>query len=350
MSYLQAIPNDGKTDEQRYNEFMQYMVKDGVIEKALEAEDYDGEYPGTIQEHIAADLTTIGMMYDPEDKKVVAERHRAITIRNGIDSEVRGLCKSLDDTITYELSEDDLKAIKELELKDDEIEDKVFVRPFCLYQLDIKHLYNKELTALPEDPVVFAKLALEHEMDCTYEDSEDEDWVDDGEDDDSENDEDDLEEEGEDEDEDEEEKATGPKGKGKGKAAAESTAEEDNDEEEKHVHGENCCHGQDIEDLDDALPFDEDEVTVNLASDGLKLLGEHKDKIVAMLEKITGVKIDSFKSYHFPGRHYVVAWVGDFAIYGVRISYPMLVDDSDDEFEDDSDDDSDDGEGSSGSK
>ncbi|KAJ2754341.1 hypothetical protein H4S06_003597, partial [Coemansia sp. BCRC 34490] len=52
MSYLQAIAKDGKTDEQRYDEFTEYMFKDGVIEKALEAEDYDGEYPGIIQEKI----------------------------------------------------------------------------------------------------------------------------------------------------------------------------------------------------------------------------------------------------------------------------------------------------------
>ncbi|KAJ2557514.1 hypothetical protein EV175_001307, partial [Coemansia sp. RSA 1933] len=178
MSYLQAIPTDGKTDEQRYDEFMKYLLTDGVIEKALESEDYDGEYPGLIQEKIAADMTTVGLAYDPEDKKAAIERHRAMAIRNSIDAEVRGLCKSLDDTITYELSEEDLEAIKENELEDDEIEDKIFLRPFCLYQLDIKHLYKKELAALPEDPVVFAKMALEHEMDCTYEDSEDEDWND----------------------------------------------------------------------------------------------------------------------------------------------------------------------------
>ncbi|KAJ2815131.1 hypothetical protein GGI24_006155, partial [Coemansia furcata] len=52
--------------------------------------------------------------------------------------------------------------------------------------------------------------------------------------------------------------------------------------------------------------------------------------------------IDSFKSYHFPGRHYVVAWLKDFGVFGVRISYPMLVNDSDDEDEDDEEEDEDD--------
>ncbi|KAJ2398829.1 hypothetical protein GGI23_003010 [Coemansia sp. RSA 2559] len=332
MSYLQAIPSDGKTDEQRYDEFMKYLLKDGVVEKVLESDDYDGEYPGLIQEKIAADVTTVGLAYDPEDKKAAIERHRAMIIRNGIDAEIRGLCKSLDGTITYELSEDDLKAIKEHELEEDEIEDKVFLRPFCLYQLDIKHMYNRELTALPEDPVVFAKMALEHEMDCTYEDSEDEDWADDDSEDDSEDEDSELDEE--EEEEEEEEDAADSKGKGKGKAAVAADDEEEEEEEEEHVHGENCSHEHEIAGLDDALPFDENEVSINPASDGLKLLGEHKEKIVGILEKVTGLKIDSFKSYHFPGRHYVVAWVGDFAIYGIRISYPMLIDDSDEEDED----------------
>ncbi|KAJ2842869.1 hypothetical protein GGI22_007406 [Coemansia erecta] len=191
-------------------------------------------------------------------------------------------------------------------------------------------MYNRDLTALPEDPVVFAKMALEHEMDCTYEDSEDEDWADDDSEDDSEDEDSELDEE---EEEEEEEDAADSKGKGKGKAAVAADDEEE-EEEEEHVHGENCSHEHEVVDLDDALPFDENEVSINPASDGLKLLGEHKEKIVGILEKVTGLKIDSFKSYHFPGRHYVVAWVGDFAIYGIRISYPMLIDDSDEEDED----------------
>ncbi|KAJ2521199.1 hypothetical protein H4217_001535 [Coemansia sp. RSA 1939] len=347
MSYLQAIAKDGKTDEQRYDEFTEYMFKDGVIEKALEAEDYDGEYPGIIQEKIAADMTTVGMAYDPNDKTASVERHRAMTLRNGIDKEVRGLCKSLDGMISYELSEEDVKAIKELELKEDEIEDKIFVRPFCLYQIDVKHMYKKDLQALPEDPVVFAKLALEHEMDCTYEDSDDEDWVDDGEDEDEdESDDDDDEESGSggsdsDEAEDEKKAVEDAGSKGKGKAAADED-EEHEEEEHEHEHGEHCSHSHDIVDIDEELPFDESEVSVNAASDGLKLLGEHKDKVVEMLENTTGLSIDSFKSYHFPGRHYIVAWVGDFAVYGIRISYPMLIDDSDAEDASDDEDEDDD--------
>ncbi|KAJ2541267.1 hypothetical protein EV175_006157, partial [Coemansia sp. RSA 1933] len=177
------------------------------------------------------------------------------------------------------------------------------------------------------------------------EDSEDDD--EDSEDDDEDSEDDD--EDSEDDDVEEEDEDT-VDSKGKGKAVAEDDKEEDEEEEEddeEHVHGENCSHGHDIVDLDDALPFDEDEVSVNPATDGLKLLGEHKDKIVEMLEKVTGLKIDSFKSYHFPGRHYVVAWVGDFAIYGLRISYPMLINDSDDDDEEEEDDEA---EGSSSSK
>ncbi|KAJ1890872.1 hypothetical protein LPJ66_007239 [Kickxella alabastrina] len=180
MSYLQAIPADGKTDEQRYDEFISYMFEEGVIEKALE-NDYDGEYQGLIQEKIAADLSPIGMVYDPEDKELSAARHRAMLVRAGIDGEVRELCKSLDDNIKYDLSEEDLATIKELELTEEEIEDNIIVRPFCLYEVDISHMYKKEFKDLPENAVDFAKITLEHEMDCAYEDSEDEgddDWED----------------------------------------------------------------------------------------------------------------------------------------------------------------------------
>ncbi|KAJ2760706.1 hypothetical protein H4S06_001590, partial [Coemansia sp. BCRC 34490] len=141
-----------------------------------------------------------------------------------------------------------------------------------------------------------------------------------------------------------EEKAVGAAGsKGKGKAAADEDEEHEEEEHEhEHEHGEHCSHSHDIVDIDEELPFDESEVSVNAASDGLKLLGEHKDKVVAMLEKTTGLSIDSFKSYHFPGRHYIVAWVGDFAVYGIRISYPMLIDDSDaEDASDDEDEDED---------
>ncbi|KAJ1986240.1 hypothetical protein GGI25_006376 [Coemansia spiralis] len=328
MSYLQVIPSDGKTDEQRYDEFLEYMFKEGVIEKALEA-DYDGEYAGVIQEKIAADMSPMGLVYDPEDKGLLVERHRAMTIRVGIDDEVRSLCKSLDNQIKYELSEEDLKAIKELELADDEVEDEIFLRPFCLYQVDLKHVYKKDLSALPENPAEFAKLALEHEMDCNYEDSDDDgDWEDDEEEDD-----DDDEDDEDDDEEEEEENATDSKGKGKAAAAA----NDDDEDEEEHVHGENCNHDHDVVDLNNELPFDESEVTVNAADDGLKLLKEHKDKIAEMLEKVTGCKIDEFKTYHIPGRHYVVAWLKGFGIYGVRISYPMLINDTDDEFEDEDD-------------
>ncbi|KAJ1742676.1 hypothetical protein LPJ68_001738, partial [Coemansia sp. RSA 1086] len=107
---------------------------------------------------------------------------------------------------------------------------------------------------------------------------------------------------------------------------------------EEHVHGENCCHDHDgdMVNLKEELPFDEADVTMHSADSGLALLKEHKDEVVAVLEKIAGNKIDTFKTYHFPGRHYVVAWLQNFGIFGIRISYPMLINDSDDE--DDSDD------------
>ncbi|KAJ2451907.1 hypothetical protein GGF42_004148, partial [Coemansia sp. RSA 2424] len=140
MSYLQVIPADGKTDEQRYDEFVTYLFEEGNVEKALE-EDYDGEYKGLIQEKIAADLSPVGTVFDSDHKDITVARHRAMLIRAGIDAEARKLCKDLDEKIKFDLSEDDLKSIRELELKDDEIEDEIFVRPFALYQVDMKHLY-----------------------------------------------------------------------------------------------------------------------------------------------------------------------------------------------------------------
>ncbi|KAJ1650102.1 hypothetical protein GGF38_005921 [Coemansia sp. RSA 25] len=294
MSYLQVIPADGKTDEQRYDEFVTYLFEEGNVEKALE-EDYDGEYKGLIQEKIAADLSPVGTVFDSDHKDITVARHRAMLIRAGIDAEARKMCKDLDEKIKFDLSEDDLKSIRELELKDDEIEDEIFVRPFALYQVDMKHLYGRDLEALPESATDFAKMALEHEMDCAYEDSEDDgDWDDENE-------------------------------------------NEDYEDEEEHVHGEGCCHGpgHPAFGLEDDLPFPDDKVTISNADVGLDLLKDHKDEVIAMLEKTTGAKIESFKNYHFPGRHYVVAWLKDFGVFGVRISYPMLVNDSDDEDEDD---------------
>ncbi|KAJ2745028.1 hypothetical protein GGI20_002476 [Coemansia sp. BCRC 34301] len=341
MSYLQVIPADGKTDEQRYDEFVAYLFEEGNVEKALE-EDYDGEYKGLIQEKIAADLSPVGTVFDSDHKDITVARHRAMLIRAGIDAEARKLCKDLDEKIKFDLSEDDLKSIRELELKDDEIEDEIFVRPFALYQVDMKHLYGRDLEALPESAVDFAKMALEHEMDCAYEDSEDDgDWNDD-----DENEDDDDDEDGDDDEEEEETDSKG-KGKGKGKSADTEAMDEDSDEEddedyedeEEHVHGEGCCHGpgHPAFGLEDDLPFPDDKVTVGSANVGLDLLKDHKAEVIAMLEKTTGAKIESFKDYHFPGRHYIVAWLKDFGVFGVRISYPMLVNDSDEEDEDEGD-------------
>ncbi|KAJ1886541.1 hypothetical protein GGI09_005511 [Coemansia sp. S100] len=333
MSYLQVIPADGKTDEQRYDEFITYLFEEGNVEKALE-DNYDGEYNVLIQEKIAADLSPVGTVFDAEHKDITVARHRAMLIRAGIDAEARKVCKDLDEKIKFDLSEEDLKSIRELEIKDDEVEDEIFVRPFALYQVDIKHLYGRELEALPESASDFAKMALEHEMDCAYEDSDDDgEWE-------NEDDEDDEDNEDDDEESEEEEDV-----KGKGKAVATEAMDEDDEDEEddedyedeEHVHGEGCCHGpgHPAFGLEDDLPFPEEDVTVNSANVGLDLLKDYKSEVVAMLEKLTGVKIDSFKCYHFPGRHYVVAWLKDFGVFGVRISYPMLVNDSDDEDEED---------------
>ncbi|KAJ2900880.1 hypothetical protein IWW38_000255 [Coemansia aciculifera] len=349
MSYLQVIPADGKTDEQRYDEFVTYLFEEGNVEKALE-EDYDGEYKGLIQEKIAADLSPVGTVFDADHKDITVARHRAMLIRAGLDAEARKLCKDLDEKIKFDLSEEDLKSIRELELKEDEIEDEIFVRPFALYQVDMKHLYGRDLDALPESAIDFAKMALEHEMDCAYEDSED-----DGEWDDEENDEEDDDEEDDEEEDDEEDegvkraKAVAAKGKSivEGTEPMDEDSDDENDEDyeaEEHVHGEGCCHGpvHPAFGLEDDLPFSDDEVTVGNADVGLDLLKDHRSEVVAMLEKLTGAKIESFKDYHFPGRHYVVAWLKDFGVFGVRISYPMLVNDSDDEEDDEEDDDEED--------
>ncbi|KAJ2565916.1 hypothetical protein GGH12_001158 [Coemansia sp. RSA 1822] len=138
--------------------------------------------------------------------------------------------------------------------------------------------------------------------------------------------------------------------KGKG-AATEGDEDEDDKEEDKHVHGDNCCHGHDSGAInldDEDLPFDEEDVTVNSAETGLALLKDRREEVIEALEKIAGAKIDTFKTFHFPGRHYVVAWLKGFGVFGVRISYPMLINDSDDE--EDSDEDEDDEAGASSSK
>ncbi|KAJ1953474.1 hypothetical protein GGI12_006004, partial [Dipsacomyces acuminosporus] len=309
-------------------------------------------------EKIAADLSPVGMVFDPDHKDLAVARHRAMLIRANIDPELRELCKSLDQTIKYDLSEEDKAMIAEQGIQDEDIEDDIYIRPFSLYSVDLKHLYEKDLSALPDSPIDFAKLALEHEMDCSYEDSDDEnddEWED--EEDDDEGEEDDWKgEEGSGDDEDDDDKEEGSKEdaaeelatskKGKGKAAAE-------EEEDEHVHGEHCNHDHDhdhdVFDLDAELPFDEDEVTIHDAHHGLDLLKERKDEIAAQLEKISGAKIDSFKTYHFPGRHYIVGWLEGFGIFGVRISYPMIINDESDEEEEDEEEDEEEAE-ASGSK
>ncbi|KAJ2161277.1 hypothetical protein GGF46_001619 [Coemansia sp. RSA 552] len=344
MSYLTAAPvGDGKTDEQRYEEFLKFMLNKDVIEQALEDPDFGGEYSGVVQEKIAADVSTLGFIFDTEDHQLAAARHRAMVIRRSIDKEIRTLCQELDGQIKYDLPEEDIKWLKEQEVPESEVDDEISVRPFCLYEVDIKHAYRKDLSDLPEVPEDFAKLALEHELDCDYENSDDdEDWEDSGDEDDEEEEED----EDEDKDEDEEmEDAAGDSSKGKGKGAEED-AEDDDDEEEEHVHGEGCCHAANGVDLDDDLPFDE-EVTMGAADVGLAMLKDRQDEVVAQLEKVAGAKIDTFKTYHFPGRYYIVAWLKDFGIFGVRIAYPFLVDGSDDELDDSDDDDNEEGAASS---
>ncbi|KAJ2082943.1 hypothetical protein H4R24_001213 [Coemansia sp. RSA 988] len=341
MSYQTVIESDDKSDLQRYDEFMAYMFKDGVVESALD-EDYEGDYNGVIQERIAADFSPLSITFGDESKDLLVARHRAMLIRHGIDADLRVMCRGLDSQIKYDLSEQDIESIKALELAEDEIEDEVYLRPFCLYEVDIKNAYKKDLSALPEDAAVFAKLALDHEMDCQYEDSDDDD-------DDWEEGEDDEEEEEEEEDEDDDKEAVAD-GKGKGAAADNEWEDVDEEVEEKeHVHGANCCHGHDdVNDLDEGLPFDESETSVSSADVGLALLKGHKTEVVELLEKIAGAKIDSFKAYHFPGRYYVVAWLKDFGIFGIRISYPMLINDTDDEI--DSEDESEDEASASASK
>ncbi|KAJ2807731.1 hypothetical protein H4R20_001164 [Coemansia guatemalensis] len=332
MAYQTVIESDGKTDLQRYDEFMSYMLKDGVLESALD-EDYEGDYNGVIQERIAADFSPLSLTFGDENKDLLVARHRAMLIRHGIDPDLRAMCRGLDSKIKYDLSEQDIESIKALELEEDEIEDEIYLRPFCLYEVDIKNAYKKDLSALPENAAEFAKLALDHEMDCQYEDSDDDDsdWEE------GEGDEEDGEDDEEEGDDEGKEEAAGSDGKGKGKGVAADNEWEDvddEDEEKEHVHGANCCHGHDdVTDLDEGLPFDESEVSVSAADVGLALLKGHKDEVVELLEKIAGAKIESFKSYHFPGRYYVVAWLKDFGIFGVRISYPMLINDTDDEFD-----------------
>ncbi|KAJ1931260.1 hypothetical protein FBU59_006775, partial [Linderina macrospora] len=322
-----------KSDEELYREFIAHMMQEDVIAAAIEGE-YEGEFKDLINEKLAADLSPIGHIFGDNDS-LSATRHRAMVIRSKIDPEIRALCKDLDGKIKYDLSEEDKAAIEEEGVADEDIEDEIYVRPFCMYDVDIKHLYKRDLTALPKEGPEFVKLALNHEMDCLYEDSdeEDEEWEDEEDDEDDEDEEDDEEEAEIDE---AELKALAEAvGKGKGKAAAEEAEEEEHDHDEEHEHGEDCGCAHDVIDLNEELPFDEDEVEMADAEKGLQLLKEHRSAVVAELEKIAGASIDTFKTFHIPGRHYVVGWLEGFGIFGIRISYPILVDGgSDDEVED----------------
>ncbi|KAJ1920471.1 hypothetical protein H4219_001308 [Mycoemilia scoparia] len=295
--------NNGKTDVELYDQFIEKFNQDETIAKVMEDE-YEGEDKPLILEQIASNLSQIAAVFDdsdPEAKDICVQRFRAMRSRHVLDKALRPVCKSTDEDL-----------------------EKAEVRPFCLYSIDASKLYKEDLADLPDSPFKFARLAIEHEMDCGFEDdSDDEEWEDDDDDEELEDEEDEIDtEELKKELEAAEKEESESKGKGK---ACDSKG------------GDCCCPEnkdcEDDEEEDFELPFEEDECKALEVSEGFKLLKDHETKLREALEKETGVSIDKFKCFTFPGRHYIVAWLEGLGIFGLRISelYEIEEEDEDEE-------------------
>ncbi|OMJ27307.1 hypothetical protein AYI69_g3260 [Smittium culicis] len=339
---------------EEYVDFVKRFLTDEVMDSVLDGK-YTGEDKSLIEEKISADLSQIGLVFDPENIPLNAQRFRSMKIRNYLDKKLRPVCESTDETwsdladkldLTPEQKEEAVvindmlakaktgSSKKDSEDSDDEDEEMnkaALLRPFCLYSIDAEHLYEQKLDSLPTDPVVFAKLAFEHEMDCAYEDDEDdefdEEWKDlkDEED-------DDISEDEQIEEGDEEVAKLGSK-------IAESEKDPKTIKEEEFAEDdqEGDDDYEDTDDIEMEFPFDESEIKIKDAKEGFELLGKSKDQIISMLQELTGVSVDSFKYYSLPGRHYIVCWVETLGIFGVRLCEPYTAvdEDSDDEFDDD---------------
>ncbi|KAJ1679160.1 hypothetical protein EV182_002608 [Spiromyces aspiralis] len=283
--------NSGKTDMELYKEFHENFMKDEVISSVLE-DKYTGEDKPLILEQIGVNLSQVGLVFDHEDHpELCAERFHAMRARQVLDKALRPLCKATD------------KDLEDFE-----------VRPFCLYSIDAAKVYKQELNKLPESSVEFARLAIEHEMDCSYEDDTDYDDV-----------EEDSESEEELENDDNmptqtlNEEAEADKSKGKASANGKDVREEENkDQDTSSDEDEEDSDDADYEDLE--LPFEESECEVVNAAEVVKNLKVHEATLVEALTKETGVSIDEFKCYKFPGRYYIVTWLEGLGIFGLRLS------------------------------
>ena len=289
--------NNGKTDIELYKAFHEHFSKDTTISSVLE-DTYGGDDKPLILEQIGVNLSQVGMIFDEDDEdatELCAKRFHAMRARQVLDKVIRPLCKATDENL-----------------------ENTEVRPFCLYSIDAAEVYKQDLSYLPNNAVQFARLAIEHEMDCAYEDSEDGDEEDD---DDDYSDEEDIDAEELKDIENEQLKdgdnITFPMGKGKSKDTVEEVdVEEEKEEEDEAAEFE--------------LPFEESECSIIDTVETLKQLKDHESKIREALEKETGISIDKFKSYAFPGRHYVVAWLEGVGMFGLRISELFEMDEDED--------------------
>ncbi|PWA00031.1 hypothetical protein BB558_001333 [Smittium angustum] len=317
MSWKTAVNTTPKEDTELYVDFVKKFLTDEVIDSVLDRK-YTGEDKKMIEEKISADLSSIGLVFDPDNISLNSLRFRAMRIRDFLDKKLRPVCETTDndwDELSSTLGvEIEPKAGKSEEKDQDK--SVAILRPFCLYSVDAEHMYGKKLESLPEDPVTFAKLALGHEIDCSYEDIDDEDqeeW-DELENEDAEEGDEELEEI----DEKEVENLTAENSK-KGKELLDEDLDEDDIED------------LDYEELEDEFPYEDDEIASHPAENGFKLLGKHRSKIEAMLKDLTGQDISDFKYYSLPGRHYVVCWLENFGIFGFRLCEPFT---DDNEFSD----------------
>ncbi|OLY80000.1 hypothetical protein AYI68_g5916 [Smittium mucronatum] len=342
MSWKSIKGIEGAGNEEEYVNFVKRFLTDEVMDSVLDGK-YEGADKKLIEEKISADLSQIGLVFDPENIPLNSQRFRSMKIRDYLDSKLRPVCESTDEkwddlVKRLDLNEEQKELAKEIEEESQSPEEEkkaAVLRPFCLYAIDAEHLYEQKLEGLPEDPIVFAKLAFEHEMDCAYEDDEDPGFDDEYED---------LMDEEEEEEEEELEELEQEieaiegdlevaelgskieKSEREAKTIAEEEFDEDDDDE----------YLDEIEDVEMEFPFKDEEIKVFEPKKGFELLGANKDQIIATLKELTGLDVSSFKYYSLPGRHYIVCWVDTLGIFGVRLCepYTSILEEDEDEEED----------------
>ncbi|OMH82544.1 hypothetical protein AX774_g3968 [Zancudomyces culisetae] len=273
-----------KDDIQQYIKFVNKFQSDQILDSVLDNK-YNEEDKELILEKIEADVSRIGMFFDPENMQLNALRFRAMRIRQLLDKSLRPKCVELDSILT-----------------------NLVVRPFCLYSIDIENIYNEKINSIKHlSSDKFEKLATEHEIDCGYEDDEaesdfglgleDELLIEDG---------------IENSDGCENMEVDSVKDRRELELSFQRSKAESAYEIWDDVFinsGQNMSQNHAFEAQKSSKPIKE----------GLSLLGIYQREFEELLEENTGIGINEFRYFMWEKNHYIVCWLDDFGIFGIRI-------------------------------